>query len=458
MDMTSPRLDFEIQVFSLHWALHHFHSFHFFKQLFGFSLLARRIHAAVYHLPGIFPASHKFLPERFKRLLHPQSSDQPHFLATNVSEFGINIFPDIVPLTGNYPSNDDPSNPSVSSYRDTRPPMTREKHSVLHARDYKKVPPLERSESPVKDKELRQYAGRFDLDTNVVQLIPAEERAAWNPPPRAVAIYNVMLSFGLTLPLHPFIACFLAKACISPAQLASNSYGILMWMWRIRHRLGLPAPNPGEIRHFYTLRQLGHSGTFFLLSMYDTDIVSDLQARRAKAITEASHQDAVRQEATRAKTSTKSSTPVEIEKGKGKVAETSAAPPRINSPVEVEIEDPSADLITLRKYEKRKATDLMGHPAPRVPRVVSFIDSSSSGGMQADAGVADTPEARREESTAEQRAEPESAGEANRGALGDQAPTPLSCRQESSPVRVPANPTVSVLPATPSLGARGSPT
>ena len=82
----------------------------------------------------------------------------------------------------------------------------------------------------------------------------------------AVAIYGAMLSCGVTLPLQPFIARFLAEAQIEPAQLAPNSYKILMCsclMWKLK---GYGPPTPREIRHFYTPRQVGNSGTYFLLS------------------------------------------------------------------------------------------------------------------------------------------------------------------------------------------------
>ncbi|KAK0575203.1 hypothetical protein LWI29_035401 [Acer saccharum] len=67
-----------------------------------------------------------------------------------------------------------------------------------------------------------------------------------------------MLSCGVTLPLQPFIARFLAEARIASAQLAPNSYRILMClclMWKLK---GYGPPTPREIRHFYTLRQAGN--------------------------------------------------------------------------------------------------------------------------------------------------------------------------------------------------------
>ena len=92
------------------------------------------------------------------------------------------------------------------------------------------------------------------------------DRAVWNPPEGAVSIYGAMFSCGVTLPLQPFIARFLAEAQIAPAQLAPNSYRILMClclMWGLK---GYGPPTPREIHHFYTLRQAGSSGTYFLAS------------------------------------------------------------------------------------------------------------------------------------------------------------------------------------------------
>ncbi|KAK0576231.1 hypothetical protein LWI29_013973 [Acer saccharum] len=71
-----------------------------------------------------------------------------------------------------------------------------------------------------------------------------------------------MISCGVTLPLQPFIARFLAEAQIALAQLAPNSYRILMClclMWKLK---GYGPPTPREIRHFYTLRQAGNGGTW----------------------------------------------------------------------------------------------------------------------------------------------------------------------------------------------------
>ncbi|KAK0570739.1 hypothetical protein LWI29_005682 [Acer saccharum] len=97
-------------------------------------------------------------------------------------------------------------------------------------------------------------------------------KPAWNPPENVIAIYGAMLNCGVTLPLQPFIARFLMEARIAPAQLAPNSYRILMClglMWKLK---GYEPPTPREIHHFYTLRQ----------AVCDFDTVCDLQARAVK--------------------------------------------------------------------------------------------------------------------------------------------------------------------------------
>ncbi|KAK0571822.1 hypothetical protein LWI29_022080 [Acer saccharum] len=117
----------------------------------------------------------------------------------------------------------------------------------------------------VGEDELRKYKSHFNLPGSVTLMLPGD-RAVWNPPENAVAIYGAMLSCGVTLPLQPFITRFLTEAQIAPAQLAPNSYRILMClclMWKLK---GYGPPTPREIRHFYTLRQAGNGGTYFLLS------------------------------------------------------------------------------------------------------------------------------------------------------------------------------------------------
>ncbi|KAK0586984.1 hypothetical protein LWI29_015697 [Acer saccharum] len=114
--------------------------------------------------------------------------------------------------------------------------------------------------------EIMRYMRRFDLDSNEISLIPAEGRAAWNPPPGHVAIYGSMLTCGVTLPLQPFITWFLAEARLAPAQLTPNSYRILMCMWHMWHRMKRPPPTPREVRHFYSLRPVGKTGIYFLQS------------------------------------------------------------------------------------------------------------------------------------------------------------------------------------------------
>ena len=66
----------------------------------------------------------------------------------------------------------------------------------------------------VGEDELRKYKSRFDLPDSVTLMLPGD-RAVWNPPENTVAIYGAMLSCGVTLPLQPFIARFLAEAQIA---------------------------------------------------------------------------------------------------------------------------------------------------------------------------------------------------------------------------------------------------
>ncbi|KAK0570811.1 hypothetical protein LWI29_006810 [Acer saccharum] len=117
----------------------------------------------------------------------------------------------------------------------------------------------------VGEEELRKYRSRFEIPDSVTLMLLGD-RVVWNPLENTVAIYGAMLSCGVTLPLQPFIARFLMEAQIAPAQLAPNSYRILMClclMWKLK---GYGPPTPLEIRHFYTLRQAGNGGTYFLLS------------------------------------------------------------------------------------------------------------------------------------------------------------------------------------------------
>ena len=67
----------------------------------------------------------------------------------------------------------------------------------------------------VGEQEIIKYKKRYDIPDTVV-LIPSGERVAWNPPSNAVAIYGSMLGCGVTLPLQPFIAKFLADAKLAP--------------------------------------------------------------------------------------------------------------------------------------------------------------------------------------------------------------------------------------------------
>ena len=52
----------------------------------------------------------------------------------------------------------------------------------------------------VGERELAHYRRRFDIPSST-KLRPSGDLVAWNHPPGAVAIYGVMLSCGVTLPL-----------------------------------------------------------------------------------------------------------------------------------------------------------------------------------------------------------------------------------------------------------------
>ena len=78
-----------------------------------------------------------------------------------------------------------------------------------------------------------------------------------------------------------------------------------------------------------------------------------------------------------------------IAKGKQKVGETSgptaSASPRASSTLsvkdtEVEVEDPTADLVSREKCSKKRKTPFsLGRPFPKLPQVVEFIDFSFGG-------------------------------------------------------------------------------
>ncbi|KAK0574719.1 hypothetical protein LWI29_028069 [Acer saccharum] len=162
-----------------------------------------------------------------------------------------NFHPDsLVPISVYVPSSEDAFIPNISppSSNSDSPTMPRSSRPTSSKRRASRAPQV----NMVGEDELRKYKSRFDIPDSVTLMLPGD-RAAWNPPKNAVAIYGAMLSCGVTLPLQPFIARFLAEAQIAPAQLAPNSYRILMClclMWKLK---GYGPPTPREIRHFYTL-------------------------------------------------------------------------------------------------------------------------------------------------------------------------------------------------------------
>ncbi|KAK0582422.1 hypothetical protein LWI29_025472 [Acer saccharum] len=147
-----------------------------------------------------------------------------------------NFHPDSpIPISVFVPSSEDDFIPNVSplSSNSDSPVMPRSsKLGGNHQRDRLHFS-LDRSCSfdtevnVVSEEELRKYKSRFDIPDSVTLMLPGD-RTVWNPPENAVAIYGAMLSCGL------------------------KGYGPL---------------TPREIRHFYTLRQAGNGGTYFLLSL-----------------------------------------------------------------------------------------------------------------------------------------------------------------------------------------------
>ncbi|KAK0575194.1 hypothetical protein LWI29_035354 [Acer saccharum] len=223
----------------------------------------------------------KSTADKIESLIRNFCPDSPVPISVYVPSSEDNFIPNISPPSSNSDSPNMPrsSNPGGSKRRASR--ASRE--SLLdaqttvdsdvedHQRDALHFSPnrpcsFDTEVNVVGEDELRKYKSRFDLP-NSVTLMLSGDRAVWSPPENAVTIYGAMLSCGVTLPLQPFIARFLAEAQIAPAQLAPNSYRILMCLCLIWKLKGYGPPTPHEIHHFYTLRQAGNGGTYFLLSL-----------------------------------------------------------------------------------------------------------------------------------------------------------------------------------------------
>ncbi|KAK0576949.1 hypothetical protein LWI29_025733 [Acer saccharum] len=222
----------------------------------------------------------KCTADKIESLIRNFRSDSPVPISVYVPSFEDTFNPDISPPSFNSDSPAMPRSPKTTSSKRCASRAPRE--SLLdaqtivdfdvedHRRDRLLFSPtrlcsFDTEVNVVGKGELRKYKSRFDIPDSVTLMLPGD-RAVWNPPENAVAIYGAMLSCGVTLPLQPFIGRFLAKTQIAPAQLAPNSYRILMClclMWKLK---GYGPPTPREIRHFYTLRQAGNGGTYFLLS------------------------------------------------------------------------------------------------------------------------------------------------------------------------------------------------
>ncbi|KAK0582668.1 hypothetical protein LWI29_028346 [Acer saccharum] len=222
----------------------------------------------------------KSTADKIESLICNFRPDSPVPVSVYVPSSEDNLIPNIFPPSSNSDSPNMPrsSNPGSSKRRAPRAP----RESLLdaqtivdsdvedHQRDRLHFSPnrpcsFDTEVNVVGEDELRKYKSRFDIPDSVTLMLPGD-RVAWNPPKNAVAIYGAMLSCGVTLPLQPFIARFLAEAQIAPAQLAPNSYRILMClclMWKLK---GYGPPTPREIRHFYTLRNVPASTRHNLLA------------------------------------------------------------------------------------------------------------------------------------------------------------------------------------------------
>ncbi|KAK0592172.1 hypothetical protein LWI29_014488 [Acer saccharum] len=196
----------------------------------------------------------KCIADKIKSLIHNFHPDSPVPISVYVPSSEDDFVPNISP-----PSSSDSDSPVMP--RSSKPGGSRRRASRVPHRPCS----FDTEVNVVGEDELRKYRSRFEIPDSVTLMLPGN-RATWNPPENAVAIYGAMLSCGVTLPFQPFIARFLAEARIAPAQLAPNSYRILMClglMWKLK---GYEHPTPREIHHFYTLRQAGNSGTYFFLS------------------------------------------------------------------------------------------------------------------------------------------------------------------------------------------------
>ncbi|KAK0604503.1 hypothetical protein LWI29_016301 [Acer saccharum] len=222
----------------------------------------------------------KCTADKIESLIHNFRPDSPVPISVYIPSFEDTFNPDISPPSFDSDSPAMPRSPKTTSSKRRASRAPRESlldvQTVVdsdvedHQRDRLLFSPtrpcsFDIEVNVVGEGELRKYKSRFDISDSVTLMLPSD-RAVWNPPENAVAIYGAMLSCGVTLPLQPFIARFLAEAQIAPAQLAPNSYRILMClclMWKLK---GYGPPTPRKIRHFYTLRQAGNGGTYFLLS------------------------------------------------------------------------------------------------------------------------------------------------------------------------------------------------
>ncbi|KAK0594135.1 hypothetical protein LWI29_022192 [Acer saccharum] len=97
--------------------------------------------------------------------------------------------------------------------------------------------------------ELRKYKSRFDIPDSVTLVLPGD-RAVWNPPENAVAIYGAMLSCGVTLPFSLLLPGFwrrLKSHRLSSPQIAGNGGTYFLLSSPVENWIPEGVANPGQV-------------------------------------------------------------------------------------------------------------------------------------------------------------------------------------------------------------------
>ncbi|KAK0570834.1 hypothetical protein LWI29_007215 [Acer saccharum] len=250
----------------------------------------------------------------------------------------------------------------------------------------------------VSEEELRKYKSHFNIPDAVTLILPGD-RAAWNPPENAVAIYGAMLSCGVTLPLQPFISRFLPEAQIALVQLAPNSYRILMClclMWKLK---GYGSQRPYAPRDPPLLypKASGQYDIWLFFTVCDFDTVCDLQARVVKNSEAASkkHAAGLAKEGIASPDGGDPSDGEEVGDVTGEVLNRGAVSdiPIFDADVPETPLDPASDLNPRTNRGKRLAKGNPNHtarPPKRASRVVQYVVSSDEEGAD-EPVLAETP-------------------------------------------------------------------